>query len=53
MPRYIYPVAFLSISFGDKGEPTVSFGVETVTETSGLHIEVSIYMRFDRRWHQN
>ena len=42
MPRYIYPVAFLSISFGDKGEPTVSFGVETVTETSGLHIEISI-----------
>ena len=42
MPRYIYPVAFLSISFGDKGEPTVSFGVETVTKTSGLHIEVSI-----------
>ena len=42
VPRYMYPVAFLSISFGDQGKFIVSISVETVTKTSGLHIEFSI-----------
>ena len=51
MPRYIYPVAFLSVSFGDKGKFTVSFSVET--DKDFWFAYRGLYMRFDGGGHQN